>query len=209
MNERGVFINCPFSSDYQEFLEAILFVVKRSGFEPRCALENDDGSEVRFDKICRIVGECRYGIHDISKTDPDTVSGLPRFNMPLELGLFLGAKKFGGKIHVRKKTLILDREAHRYQSFISDISGQDIHAHQGQTSKVIEHTAAWLRREANDRRVPGGRAIAGEFQRFQKDLIAIAGTKRLERSELTFSDVSQIATEWILAEDGEGRGPPA
>jgi len=55
MNERDVFINCPFSSDYQECLEAILFVVKRSGFVPRCALENDDGSEIRSDKICKIV----------------------------------------------------------------------------------------------------------------------------------------------------------
>ncbi len=200
MNERDVFINCPFSPDYQEFLEAILFVVKRSGFEPRCALENDDGSEIRFDKICKIVGECRYGIHDISKTEADAASGLPRFNMPLELGLFLGAKKFGGRTQARKKTLIFDREAHRYQSFISDISGQDIHAHLGQTAQLVEDIAAWLRREANDPTVPGGRVIAGEFVRFQKDLIAIAETKRLERSELTYSDLSHIATDWILAE---------
>lgn len=200
MNERDVFINCPFSPDYQEFLEAILFVVKRSGFEPRCALENDDGSEIRFDKICQTIEECRYGIHDISKTEPDAASGLPRFNMPLELGLFLGAKRFGGSKHARKKTLIFDRAPHRYQAFISDISGQDIHAHLGQTAQLIEDIAAWLRREANDPKIPGGLAICAEFVRFQTDLIAIAKTKKLERRELTYSDVSQIATEWILAE---------
>jgi hypothetical protein len=45
--------------------------------------------------------------------------------MPFELGLFLGAKKFGCKIQVVKKTLIFDREAHRYQSFISDAGPSD------------------------------------------------------------------------------------
>jgi hypothetical protein len=78
--------------------------------------------------------------------------------MPFELGLFLGAKKFGCKIQVVKKTLIFHREAHRYQSFISDISGQDIHA----------HLAAWLRREANDQKVPRGRAMRASLPGFKK-----------------------------------------
>jgi hypothetical protein len=200
MNARDVFVNCPFSPDYREFLEAILFVVMRSGFVARCALENDDGGEIRFDKICKIVGECRYGIHDISKTEVDAASQLPHFNMPLELGLFLGARKFGGRTHAKKKTLIFDREPYRYQSFISDIAGQDIHAHKGQTANAIEDIAAWLRREANDPKVPGGRVIAGEFVRFERDLIDIIKSKRLERSELTFSDLSHVAADWISAE---------
>src|SRR5208283_2479856 len=122
MNERDVFINCPFSADYQEFFEAMAFAVVRSGFTPRCARENDDGGEVRIDKIYRIIAESRYGIHDISKTEPDPGSGLPRFNMSLELGLFLGARKFGSKKHAQKKGLILDRDLRRYQNFISDIA---------------------------------------------------------------------------------------
>lgn len=112
MNERDVFINCPYSPDYQEYFQALVYAVVRSGFTPRCARENDDGGEVRIDKICRIISESRYGVHDISKTEPDPRSGLPRFNMPLELGLFMGARKYGGKRHSRKRTLILDRERH-------------------------------------------------------------------------------------------------
>ena len=118
MNERDVFINCPFSTDYRGYFESIVYSVVRSGFVPRCARENDDGGEVRIDKICRIIAESRYGIHDISKTEPDSASGLPRFNMPLELGLFLGARKFGGKKHAQKKSLIMDREMHRYRSHL-------------------------------------------------------------------------------------------
>ena len=201
MNERDVFINCPFSADYQGYFQATVFVVIRSGFTPRCARENDDGGEVRIDKICRIIADSRYGIHDISKTEPDPGSGLPRFNMPLELGLFLGARKYGGRAQSRKKTLILDRELYRYQTFMSDIAGQDIHAHGGDVHRMIEEVATWLRDQARDPEVPGGRAMAAEYARFSDDLAAIAAVKRLEPDELTFKDLTAIAAEWILAEN--------
>ena len=73
----------------------MVFTVHDCGFIARCALEEEDASQVRIDKIYNIIAECRYGIHDISRTELDENSGLPRFNMPLELGIFLGAKKFG------------------------------------------------------------------------------------------------------------------
>jgi hypothetical protein len=200
MNDRDVFINCPFSADYQDHYRALVFTVIRSGFTPRCARENDDGGEVRIDKICRIIAESRYGIHDISKTEPDPGSGLPRFNMPFELGLFLGARKFGGRAQSRKKTLILDRDRFRYQAFISDIAGQDVHAYDGEFPQLIEETATWLRDEARAPHVPGGRAIAVEYARFRAALPAVAATKRLEPDELTFKDLTAISVEWILAE---------
>jgi hypothetical protein len=199
MGERDVFINCPFSADYHQFYQSIIFAVIRSGFEPRCARENDDGGEVRFDKICRIIRDSKYGIHDISKTEPDAISGLPRFNMPFELGLFLGALKFGGAKLKKKKSLILDREEHRYQSFISDIAGQDVHSHQNDVNRLIGKIATWLRDEARDPNVPGGRAIADEFERFHLDLPAIAASKSLAPDELTFKDLAAIAAEWILS----------
>ena len=133
---RDVFINCPFSSDYQVNFQAIVFTVVRSGFKPRCALETDDGGEIRLDKICKIIFECPYSVHDISKTEPDSRSKLPRFNMPFELGLYLGAKRFGGAAHRSKRTLIFDRDLYRYQTYISDIAGQDIHSHKQQPGRL-------------------------------------------------------------------------
>jgi hypothetical protein len=202
MSSRDIFINCPFSPDYQDFFEALVYAVVRSGFQPRCARENDDGGEVRIDKICRIIGESSYSVHDISKTEPDPGSGLPRFNMPLELGLFLGAKKFGGRKHRAKKALILDREPYRYQAFVSDIAGQDIHSHGADVGQLIEEVVNWLRDEAHLDR-PGGRAIAQEFQRFRADLPVVAAAKQLEPEELTFKDLRAIAAEWIV-EDSKG-----
>jgi len=66
---RNVFINCPFDTGYQRFFNAIIFTVLRFGFRPRCALETDDASQNRFEKICSIIMKCRYGIHDISRTE--------------------------------------------------------------------------------------------------------------------------------------------
>lgn len=203
MNDKDVFINCPFSPDYEEFFQAIVFAVVRSGYTPRCARENDDGGEVRIEKICRIIRECRYGVHDISNTDLDAASGLPRFNMPLELGLFLGARVFGRKPNAQKKALVFDRQKYRYQQFISDIAGQDIHAHDGKVDRLIEEIATWFRDEAHDARVPGGRAIATEFKRFQADLPDILRVRKLEPQELTFKDFHTLVANWIVAESGE------
>jgi hypothetical protein len=202
MSGRDVFINCPFTADYQNHFQATVFTVVRSGFTPRCARESDDGGEVRFEKICRIISGCPYAVRDISKTEPDADSGLPRFNMPFELGLFLGAKRFGGRPHRQKKSLIFDRAPFRYQSFISDISGQDIHPHNGEVDQLIRELATWLRDQAGDPKVPGGIAVADEYSKFKADLPSIAGDMQLQLSELTFKDLVVVVARWIVKEHG-------
>ena len=96
-----------------------------------------DSSEVRIDKIARIIKDCRYGIHDISPTDSEAATGLPRFNMPLELGLFLGARRLGSKTDKTKACLIFDSERYRYQRFCSYIAGQDIQSHESNPGDAI------------------------------------------------------------------------
>ena len=194
---RDVFINCPFDTRYQAFFRAIVFVVIRSGFRARSALETDDASENRFAKICNIIRECRYGVHDISRTELDPGSELPRFNMPLELGLFLGAKQFGIKAQKSKRCIVFDRQRYRFQEFISDISGQDIHSHQGRIGVLIEELASWLRDQSRDTKVPGGRKIATEFASLQKALPRICGDRHLEPDELTFGDYTDIVEKYL------------
>ncbi len=83
----NVFINCPFDSAYQPLFEAIAFVTYDCGFYPRTALEVDDSSQVRIEKITRIIRECRLAVHDISRTQLVRGTRLPRFIMPLVLGM--------------------------------------------------------------------------------------------------------------------------
>ena len=66
---RDIFINCPFDDAYSDIFDAILFAIYFCGCKPRCALEIDDGAQIRLDKICDIIAECDLGIHDISRTE--------------------------------------------------------------------------------------------------------------------------------------------
>ncbi len=122
----NVFINCPFDDNYIPLLNAMVFTIYDCGFIAKCALEADDTSEVWIEKIYNLIANSRYGIHDISYAQLDENTCLPRINMPLELGIFLGTKRFGEEQNKRKKCLALDKDPNRYDMFISDISGQDI-----------------------------------------------------------------------------------
>jgi hypothetical protein len=190
---RDVFVNCPFDPDFQPIFDGIVFAIIRSGFRARCALETNDGAENRFSKIQTIVEECRYGIHDLSRTEADGNPPLPRFNMPLELGLFLGAKRYGDRDPKRKRALILDVERYRYQRFVSDLAGQDIASHKGEPTRAIEIVAGWLREQSRATTIPGGRQIAAEYAQFRETALpAILSARRLDHRELTFGDYTGI-----------------
>jgi hypothetical protein len=191
------FINCPFDAQYKPLFEAITFACLACGIRPRCALEIDDASEVRIDKVFRIIAECKYGVHDISRTEVTSASGLPRFNMPLELGMFLAAKRFGVGRQKQKVCLILDSVPYRYQQFISDIAGQDIQVHNNSPQEAISVVRNWLRGDSRARVLPGGMEIYRRYQLFEQDLPALCGELRLERDELTFNDSASIISDWL------------
>lgn len=86
-------MNCPFDDAYKPIRDAIIFTIHDAGFVARCALEINDGTQNRLDKIMRMISECKYGVHDISRTGLYRSRRLPRFNMPLELGIFFGMQK--------------------------------------------------------------------------------------------------------------------
>ena len=196
----NVFINCPFDSAYQKLFDAMVFAVHDCGFIPRCALEEDDASEVRIDKIYNIIADCRYGIHDISRTELDKDSNLPRFNMPLELGIFLGAKKFGIEEQKRKKCLILDTEPYRYQQFISDIAGQDIQAHNNSSREVITRVRNWLRTASRRETIPSGSIIWKRYQEFMEKLPQTAQECQLTVEDLIFNDYILLVAQWLESE---------
>src|SRR5712691_7530213 len=195
--DNSVFINCPFDAQYRPLFEAIVFAVLDCTFRPRCALEIDDSSEVRIDKIFKIIAECKYGIHDISRTEVTSASGLPRFNMPLELGMFLATKRFGAGRQRQKVCLILDSLPYRYQQFISDIAGQDIQVHNNSAQEAISIVRNWLRGNSTAIILPGGMEIYRRFQLFEQDLPALCAQLKLQRDELTFNDSASIISYWL------------
>lgn len=197
-----VFVNCPFDGHYQGLFDTIIFTVFDCGFTPRCAKEVNDSGIIRIEMIERIIEECKFGIHDISRVELNS-NGLPRFNMPLELGLFLGAKRYGQHTQKEKRCLILDSEPYRYQEFISDISGQDIKAHRNNAEICVKIVRDWLNDASGRKTLPGGAAIHGRYSLFTKELPEMCSKLRVEPSELTFNDFANIASEWLLTQSSD------
>jgi hypothetical protein len=194
----SVFLNVPFDARYRKLLFALIFGTRDCGLHPRCALEAEDGGEVRLDKIYRIIQECRFGIHDLSRTTLDGRNRLPRFNMPLELGVFLGARRFGRGEQRSKSLLILDREPYRYQVFCSDIAGQDIRAHENDAERALTAVRNWLQAHLpQSTTLPGARALRSRYLEFRRQLRFMCRLEELTPSELTFIDYRRLVEGWI------------
>lgn len=196
--DRNVFINCPFDSRYRPLFRATVFTVHDCGFTARSALEVEDSSEERIRRVKRIIRECRYGIHDISRIQPDPATGLPRYNMPLELGLFMGAQEYGNDEQRRKRSLVLDTEPYRYQKFCSDIAGQDIRAHHDQPSRVIAAVRAMLATALEgEARLPGEARIRERYGRFRAELPEVCGRLHVKSAELQFLELRILVQSWL------------
>lgn len=193
----GVFVNCPFDDDYAALFRALIFAIRACRFLPRSARELDDSGQTRIEKLYGIIAECRYGVHDLSRTELDPVNHLPRFNMPLELGLFLGARQFGDAEQRRKRTLILDVEPYRYQRFVSDLAGMDIHAHGGDPARAIVVVRDWLA-NVSRRKLPSGRQLARDFAAFCADLPATAEALGFEGTAIPYVDFERIVVSWLV-----------
>lgn len=195
--DTNVFINCPFDSEFQPLLRAIVFTVVACGFTPCLALEERDAAAVRLDKIKRLISTSRLGIHDISRTDADAGSGLPRFNMPFELGLDIGARHFGSSYLKTKRLLILDKERYRYQQFLSDIAGQDISAHEESVERVVETVRNWLNTQKKAREpLLGPDHIHRSFVDFSAALPSMCAFSKIDADELDFNDYMFYVGEW-------------
>ena len=137
-----------------------------SGYTARCALEDDDAGNMRFDKLRRLIRESSWSIHDLSRTELGA-NALPRFNMPFELGLAMGAKYFGSKKQRRNKALILVRERHSLPAYLSDLGGNDPTDHGNDPGNLIRVVSRFLHVTPDGHLLPGPQSYIEAFARVQ------------------------------------------
>jgi len=202
--EDNVFINCPFDKQYKPILNAIVFAIHDAGFCARCSLEVIDSGQTRLARLISIIAECKYGIHDISRTESSGKTKLPRFNMPFECGLFWGCFKYGEK---RKRILVLDREEYRYRATLSDIAGQDIKVHKNDPRIAIDKVRSWLNAGSGRKTIPGGKAIWDHYVLFQKELSPMLKTSGITRAELDtpeyYPDYVAFVVNWLTEREAK------
>ncbi len=195
--DKCVFVNCPFDEHYTPIFNAIIFAIFDCGFVPRCALEEQDAGEVRARKLQRIIQDCRLGLHDISRIELDRGTRLPRFNMPYELGVFLGAKCYGAGKQGRKICMILERKRFSYQKYISDIAGQDIKAHGNDSKEAVAIVRNWLSTTRGKGAISGPSKIWDRYCAFTKNLPQMARSADLRMKELTYADRVEFISAWL------------
>lgn len=193
---KRVFINCPFDARYKRMLYAITFVVLDCGFIPTCALVRSDGAEERYMRIVELIRSCRFGVHDISRTSLDSRNRLPRFNMPFELGLFLGMNECRTRGSEGRVALIMDKERYRYQKFLSDLAGRDPRSHGGKVETACRVVRDWLR-DHTDEMLPSGSRMWVRYEAFRRQLPTQCAELNLVPAELTYNEYCTLAANWI------------
>ena len=207
MGKRDVFINCPFDDEYRPLFEALVFAVTAAGYNVRCALEDDDGANIRFEKLRKLIAVCPRTIHDLSRTGLGG-NDLPRFNMPFELGLAMGLKYFGPRSKRKNSALILIKKQYSLAGYLSDLAGNDPQAHEDDPKKLIRFVLRYLKRTPANRLLqgPGPASMIGLFEEFKSALPTMA-----EKAERTVDEVHPfhdypvfltLVTEFLIAIDG-------
>ncbi len=163
----SAFVNCPFDEDYEPILQAILFCLVRFGLSPRIATERIDSGEARLAKIEELIEASKYSIHDLSRCQSNAVGELYRLNMPFELGIDYGCRKYRGEPFKEKRILILEEQQFRYQAAISDLAGRDIQRHDGEYVTAIRAVRKWLVSSGEFEEVPASRVVS-EYEDFQE-----------------------------------------
>ncbi len=192
----SVFINYPFGKNYQHIFRAIVFAVIDCGYRAICAEEIINAGVDRLQKISDLILSCRFGIHDISMVALDKITKLPRFNMPFELGFFLGAAAAARAEEDKKFCLIFAHHAYDYRKCLSDISGHDIYVHDSNARKAIELVRDFLLPHNKDI-VPGTMTILEHYQKFQKQFPVLCRDLGLNPENLIFNDYANLVSRWL------------
>lgn len=198
---RNVFVNCPLDDDYRQLLLPIVFTIKYLGYIPRLSLERVDCTETRIEKIIELINESKFGIHDLSRIVSASENEHYRMNMPFELGVDYGCKKFKEGKWEAKQILILEKEKYRYQKALSDLSGSDIKNHDDEPDKLMAVVRNWFVTTETIRADSGNKIwlAYNDFQAFLYDeLVEKDGHNSVD--DVQIQEVIQLMSEWFNEE---------
>lgn len=191
--DRSVFVNCPLDEDYDRTLRAILFCLVRFGLTPRIATERSDAGEPRISKILDLIQSSRYSVHDLSRCQARDKGEYYRLNMPFELGLDFGCRRYGSGRLREKVILVLEEQRYRYQAAISDLAGSDIEAHHGDYQIAVRKVRNWLAGMPGFEGTGAARVLA-DYEDFQRWYI-----ERQRNRGFSDDDIRDYSTTELLS----------
>ena len=103
-----------------------------TGQTPRTVLGIPPSAD-RLRRILQLLGDCAFSLHDLSRVEVSS-RGLPRFNMPFELGL---AAALASRKGARHQFRLLEARPNRLQRSLSDLNGYEAFIHRGRPDGVF------------------------------------------------------------------------
>ncbi len=146
----SVFLNIPYDKRFERLCVAYVVGLTTLGLTPRSAQAVSNG-RARLGKIIDLIDECPYSIHDLSRVQTSQTRKVPRFNMPLELGLFLYHAAKSPDAH---KVYIFEQKLYRVQDSTSDLNAFDIYIHKGTEQGVMVELRNIFVRQSEQSTVP-------------------------------------------------------
>jgi hypothetical protein len=129
----SVFLNIPYDGAFENLYLAYIAGLSAFGLIPRATLEIPT-SQRRLDRILKLIQQCAYSIHDLSRVELDAKAPrVPRFNMPFELGLAV-AQSAGNR---RQTGYVCETVPYRINKSLSDLNGTDVRIHDGTVRGVF------------------------------------------------------------------------
>ena len=180
----------------------MLFTLVYVGLIPRLASEKSDSLEQRIEKILRLIKECKYSIHDLSRLKSERANEFARLNMPFELGVDYGCRRIAEN-HLRtKRSLIFERKRYEIQKALSDLNGVDVKCHNNkpvQSVRVLQH---WLIETVGLKNVESPLVIWSKFSKFNEDFYKRRRAQGYSTADLRVMPVPQYITfikQWIAS----------
>jgi len=161
-----VFLNIPYDLEFQDLFLGYVVGLIQLGLRPirTLAIPYHDP----LDAIINLIDSSNYSIHDLSRTE--STEGIPRFNMPLELGLALHRRH---ETRGKHQVYIFESKPYRTQQSTSDVNGIDPYIHHGKPGEIMTQLRNIFRQQGDTTTVPdmfaGYRAIKRRLPEFRRN----------------------------------------
>jgi hypothetical protein len=181
----SVFLNIPYDNEFDDLYVAYIVGLTQLGLRVKAALAVPN--QGRLETIIGLIAESDYSIHDLSRIEIS--KGIPRFNMPVELGLAL-YRSYVTK--GRHRVYVFESKPYRTQRSTSDINGIDPQIHHGTAKGVMAGLRNILRQPGDVTTVPEMLLSYRAVKRKLPELRLNAGGKSLFEASV-FHDITLAA----------------
>ncbi len=196
---KSVFLNIPYDDGFENLFLAYVVGLTQLGLRINAALAVPN--QGRLETIIELIEKSDFSIHDLSRVE--LTHGVPRFNMPVELGLALYRSHTTRGKH---RIFIFEGKQYRAQRSTSDVNGIDPQIHNGTVKGLMSGLRNIFRQPGDVTTVPEMLASYRAVEQKLPELRRNAGSQSLFEPAI-FQDLtlaSLVESQRLIAQRKSG-----